>query len=89
MLFLRRSRLRSRCVLICRSAEVDIWKGGVFGLRPFVYPEGVFGVAFRVMNAVGVLIAGDSVVDDVMRAEADRVGGWIEADDGTHVYDAR
>ena len=46
-------------------------------------------MAFRVMNAFGVLIAGDSVVDDVMRAEADRVGGWVEADDGTHVYDAR
>lgn len=43
-------------------------------------------MAYTVKDADGNAIAGDSILDDMMRQEADRVGGWIEDDNGHKVY---
>lgn len=42
--------------------------------------------SFTVFDAAGVAVAGDVIVDDLMRREADQVGGWIEDAAGVRVY---
>lgn len=41
---------------------------------------------YTILDGEGKPVAGDSVVDDMMKAEADRVGGKIVDEDGKTVY---
>lgn len=42
--------------------------------------------AYTVHDSSGEVIAGDSVLDDLMRQAADAAGGWIEDENGSVVH---
>jgi len=44
------------------------------------------GGPYRVYSATGDLIAGDPVLDDLMKKSADDAGGWIEDSTGSVVH---
>ncbi len=45
-------------------------------------------MAYQVFNAEGELSAGDDVFDDVLKAAALLVNGWVEDTDGRVVYES-
>lgn len=45
-------------------------------------------MGYRVFNAEGEHIAGDGVLDDVVKAAALLVDGWVEDDAGEVVYNS-
>lgn len=42
---------------------------------------------YVLFNALGEAMAGDPVMDQLMKDEAKRINGWIEDDRGRVVYD--